>query len=58
MQTKGVAADLLVVDVEVDVEEVPEPEEDAELQRLGERRSAFLPGLLARRRLPGGRGGH
>lgn len=49
------SAHLLVVDVEVDVEEVPEPEERPQLQRLDEPSPGFLSGPLSRRHLPGRR---
>jgi hypothetical protein len=47
------SAHLLVVDVEVDVEEVPEPEERPQLQRLDEPSPRFLYGPISRRHLPG-----
>jgi hypothetical protein len=42
------SAHLLVVDVEVDVEEVPEPEKRPQLQRLGEPSPSFLSGRRRR----------
>uniref|UniRef100_A0A0A9F4R9 Uncharacterized protein n=1 Tax=Arundo donax TaxID=35708 RepID=A0A0A9F4R9_ARUDO len=47
---------LLVVDVEIDVEEVPQPEERPKLQRLHEPSSLFPSGRPLRRRRPGCRG--